>query len=347
MRAVRAGAEATERPRRQPPKSAVNLVNLIERFGSEDKCHAYLESLRWADGVACPRCQSGKISRISSLVERAARHPGEAPRKEPRRQFDCDSCRYQFSVRVGTVFHDSHLPLWKWFLATYMMVESKKGMSANQLKRTLDVSYKTAWYLCHRIRSAMDVADPQLLTGKVEVDETYVGGKHKNRPASKRVKGYKGGGKSNKTMVLGAIARGGQVRFHVERRNASEVVLQAFISEHVDDESAEVYTDQHPGYHKLSEHGFRHEMVDHSADEWVRADVHTNTVESVWSILKRSIIGSFHQLSAKHLEAYLDEIAFKFNNRFNPHLFRDTLMAMLDAETLTYAELTQTNSFPS
>jgi transposase-like protein len=310
----------------------MNLVKLIERFGSEDKCHDYLEELRWPEGVRCPRCDSAKISRISSLKLLAG------GRIEPRRQFDCDSCRYQFSVRVGTVFHDSHLPLWKWFLATYMMVESKKGMSANQLKRTLDVSYKTAWYLCHRIRSAMDVANPELLTGTVEIDETYVGGRHKNRPASKRVKGYKGGGKDNKTMVLGAVARGGTVRFHVERRNASAVILTAFISDHVDDD-ASIYTDQHSGYQKLSEHGFQHEMVDHSADEWVRADVHTNTVESVWSLLKRSIVGTFHQLSAKHLEAYLDEIAFRFNHRHNPHLFRDTLVAMLDAETLTYAEL--------
>lgn len=326
MTTVRPGVEATAR-RKSAPKSAVNLVNLIERFGSEDKCRDYLEALRWPDGVTCPRCQSKKICRIHK-----------------RHQFDCDSCRYQFSVRVGTVFHDSHLPLWKWFLATYMMVESKKGMSANQLRRTLDVSYKTAWYLCHRIRHAMDVADPQLLTGTIEVDETYVGGKYKNRPASQRAKGYKGGryasgGKDNKTMVLGAIARGGSVRFQVERRAPNAVVLQAFIRDHIDDEKASVYTDQYPGYHRLTEHGFRHEIVDHSADEWVRADVHTNTVESVWSILKRSIVGSFHQLSAKHLESYLDEIAFKFNNRRNPHLFRDTLTAMLDAKTLTYAEL--------
>ncbi len=302
-------------------KGDVNLVNLIERYGSEDKCRVYLEGLRWPDGVACPRCESKKVSRIVK-----------------RNQYDCDSCRYQFSVKVGTVFHDSHLPLWKWFLATYMMCESKKGMSANQLKRTLGVSYKTAWYLCHRIRSAMDVADPQLLTGTVEVDETYVGGKHKNRPVSKRVRGYKGGGKKGKTMVLGAMQRGGAVRFHVERRNASEIVLQAFIEDSIAADAA-IYTDSHPGYKALKEDGFNHEVVDHSADEWVRADVHTQTIESVWSILKRSIVGSFHQLSVKHLESYLDEIAFKFNNRHNPFLFRDTLLAMLDAETLTYAEL--------
>jgi len=304
----------------------MNLVKLIERFGSEDKCRAYLEELRWPDGIRCPRCQNESTSRVIA-----------------RNQYDCNSCRYQFSVRVGTVFHDSHLPLWKWFLATYMMVESKKGMSANQLKRTLDVSYKTAWYLCHRIRHAMDVADPQLLTGVVEVDESFVGGKAKNRHVADRVKRRGNNPRDThggKTMVIGALERGGTVRFHVERRDATSVVLGAFIAENIDDETATVYTDAHPSYKALTKSGFKHEVVDHSADEWVRADVHTNAIEGVWSLLKRSIVGSYHQLSAKHLESYLDEIAFRFNNRNNPHLFRDTLVAMLDAETLTYAELT-------
>src|SRR6266542_4034277 len=150
------------RQRVQTPETVqeVNLTKLIERYGSEDKCHAYLEDLRWPDGVECPRCESKKISRIAK-----------------RRQFDCDACRYQFSVRVGTIFHDSKLPLWKWFLAVYMMGESKKSVSANQLKRMLGVSYKTAWYLCHRIRAAMNDENGALLSGVVEVDETYVGGK--------------------------------------------------------------------------------------------------------------------------------------------------------------------------
>jgi transposase-like protein len=335
---VKVGQEATSRSHNAAVnahgKGAMNLVKLIEQFGSEDRCHAHLEELRWPDGVRCPRCQSDKISRIVSEVRRAG------GRMEPRRQFDCDSCRYQFSVRVGTVFHDSHLPLWKWFLATYMMCESKKGISANQLKRTLGTSYKTAWYLCHRIRSAMDVADPQLLTGVVEVDESYVGGKHKNRHVGVRQRGHVGG-HSGKVMVMGAVSRSGGIRFQVDRREPSSIILNAFIAENVDDEEATIYTDNAGGYRSLTKHGYKHEVVDHSADEWVRAEVHTNTVESVWSILKRSIVGSYHQLSTKHLESYLDEIAFKFNNRRNPHLFRDTLIAMLDAETLTYAELIQ------
>src|SRR3954469_10592191 len=142
----------------------MDLVKLFEEFGSEDKCHDFLEELRWPDGVKCPRCDSDKISRIAK-----------------RRQFDCDRCRYQFSVRVGTLFHDSKLPLWKWFLAVYLICEAKKGISAAQLGRTLKVAPKTAWYLCHRIRAAMKDEGADLLDGIVEIDETYIGGKLRSR----------------------------------------------------------------------------------------------------------------------------------------------------------------------
>ena len=143
-------------------KQDINLVNLIEKYGNENKCREYLAVLRWPNGITCPRCGSTSVSKYR---EKAV--------------YDCNSCRYQFSVTAGTIFHDSHLPLWKWFLATYLICESKKGISANQMKRALSVSYKTAWYLCHRIRSAMINGTPNLLKGIVEVDETYVGGKAK------------------------------------------------------------------------------------------------------------------------------------------------------------------------
>lgn len=301
------------------PKSkslAMDLPTLMERYGCEDKCRAYLEGLRWPEGVECPRCESNKISRIVK-----------------RNQFDCDSCRYQFSVKSGTVFHDSHLPLSKWFLAVYIMGESRKGMSANQLKRMLNVSYKTAWYLCHRIRSAMFEDALDEMRGIVEMDETYVGGKI--RRADRNI--------DNKTMILGAIERGGDVRFKVEgrRMRASSAVLKAFIDENIA-KDAQIYTDSHHGYAYLDREAIdRHEVVKHSEEEWVRGDVHTQTVESVWSLLKRSIVGSYHQLSAKHLNKYMDEIAFRFNNRENPYLFRDTLLKLLQGEALTYKMLTQ------
>src|SRR5208337_1559601 len=144
---------------RGSPMKDMNLIQLIEQFRDEDQCRKALERMKWPDGIKCPRCGSEKISRIYK-----------------RDQFDCDSCHYHFSVTAGSIFHDSHLPLWKWFLATYLMVESKKGMSANQMKRTLSVSYKTAWYLCHRIRKAMLEVNPERIGadgGIVELDETY------------------------------------------------------------------------------------------------------------------------------------------------------------------------------
>lgn len=236
----------------------MDLPRLVEQFRSEEKCRAYLEALRWPEKVSCPRCASVKISRIVS-----------------RSQFDCDSCRYQFSVTAGTIFHDSHLPIWKWLLATYMMAEAKKGVSANQLKRTLAVSYKTAWYLCHRIRAAMKDANTIPLDGIVEVDETFVGGKRS---------GVGRGRKVRKMVVIGAADR--------------------------DD-------------------GTIH----------VRADVHTNTIEGVWSLFKRGLVGSYHQLSTKHLPAYLDETAFRYNNRKNPYLFRDTVLRLLDAKVLSFRKL--------
>jgi transposase-like protein len=312
-RRVVAGREATARKR--PPKGKMNLVKLVEDFGSEDRCHEYMIGLRWPGGVDCPRCGSDKISRIVK-----------------RRQFDCDSCRYQFSVRVGTILEDSHLPLWKWFLATYMMIESKKGISANQLKRTLNVSYKTAWYLCHRIRASMKDDAPVVLEGTIEIDETYIGGKRRN---------VGGGYKGNKTMVMGAIQRGGAVRFRVERhaKQGTTVLFHKFVTDHVADDAAAIYTDSHPAYRGIGDSNTRHETVDHADEEWVRADVHTNSVEGVWSLFKRSLVGSYHQLSVKHLDAYLDEFAFRFNNRDNPFLFRDTLLALIKQEKLTYADL--------
>lgn len=301
--------------------SEFNLPELIERFGSEDKCHAYLEELRWPDGVRCPRCDSDKISRIAK-----------------RRQFDCDGCRYQFSVRVGTLFHDSKLPLWKWFLAVYVMGESKKGVSANQLKRMLGVSYKTAWYLCHRIRAAMSQEGAELLNGIVEADETYVGGKL--RPGTYATKKEASRHRfDNKAVVLGAVQRGGKVRLrHVP--NAKGETVKAFLEEVVHDDAEAIYTDENRVYHGVADHNTRHETVNHSADEWVHGDVHTNTVESVWSLFDRSVVGAYHKLSVKHLPAYLDEAAFRWNNRTNAYWFRDTIMRLVEGETLTFAELT-------
>ena len=295
------------------PKHGMNLMRLMDDFHSEERCRDYLESLRWPDGVACPRCGDTKVYYTST-----------------RATWECDSCGYHFSVTSGTMLHDTHLPLRKWLVATYLMIEAKKGVSALQLKRTLNVAYKTAWYLSHRIRAAVRDAYPMPLTGIVEIDETFVGGKVRGKG-----RGYKG----NKAVVVGAVQRGGKIVLEVihARDTAS---LHDFVERFTADETEAYFTDEWAPYQGIADHNTRHETVNHSIEEWVRGDVHTNTVEGVWSLLKRSIIGAYHRVSVKHLNAYLDELEWRFNNRDNPWLFRDTLLRLLSAEHVEYQELT-------
>src|SRR5581483_4653192 len=246
--------------------------------------------------------------------------------------FYCGECDYQFSVTAGTIFNDSHLPLAKWFTATYLMCESRKGMSANQVKRMLGVSYKTAWYLCHRIRAAMNQAERPMLDGKVEMDETYVGGRQRGQNWRRTMK--------HKEVVIGIRQRGGDVRFfHAE--DAKTGTLAKYIKDNISTDVDVIITDDLPAYQKaVGDH--KHETVNHSAKEYVRfgTDIHTNTVESAFSLLKRGIIGSWHKISAKHLAAYLAEMEFRFNRRKRSDLFIDTLRHMVTAQTLTFQKLT-------
>lgn len=239
----------------------MNLARLIAKFDNDEKCRMHLEELRWRDGVKCIRCESPKISRMYK-----------------RNQFACDSCGYQFSVTAGAIFNDSHLPLRKWFIATPLICEAKKGVSALQLKRTLGVAYKTAWYLCHRIREAVKDADASLLSGICELDETYVGGKAKNMHKAERERKIKGRGASGKAMVLGAIQRGGKVRLDAAVRPDRET-LKAFIAAKLADETTDIMTDDFPAYEGCADTNTRHQTVNHSAKEYVRGDVHTNTME--------------------------------------------------------------------
>jgi transposase-like protein len=219
----------------------------------------------------------------------------------------------------------------KWFLAIYLMTESKKGISALQMKRTLDVSYETAWYLCHRIRAAMREINSELLRGIVEVDETYVGGKTRGMG-----RGYKG----NKAIVIGAVQRQGKIRLQVIP-DTTKATLHKLLHDNTAPDTEAIYTDEMPAYWGINGADTRHKWVNHSQDEWIVGDVHTNSVESVWSLLKRSIIGSYHRVSVKHLDAYLDELEHRFNNRKNKFLFRDTLLKLVKAEKLPYSELTK------
>ena len=304
----------------------MDLMKLFEQFGSDQKCRMYLERLRWPGGIRCIRCDSIKISFIYK-----------------RNQFTCDTCDYRFSVTAGTIFHDSHLPLPKWFAAVFLICESKKGMSALQLKRTLKVAYKTAWYLCHRIREAVKDADTSLIgkDGIVECDETYIGGDGRNMHRSRLAKMHRGTGYDNKTMVLGAIERGGPVRLSMQKGRANKEVLHAFIKAKLADETRVIITDEHKGYKDIGDKNTLHVAINHSRGQYVYGIAHTNTLENVWSLFKRSIVGSYHQISVKHMDRYLDEFEFRFNNRSNPYLFRDTLRRLLTAGNLEYKQLTK------
>jgi transposase-like protein len=315
-----------KRTKSAAPKSDMDLMKLIVKFDTDEKCRMALEKLRWPEGVRCIRCGSEKISR-----------------NYKRNQFECTPCGYHFSVTAGTIFHDSHLPLRKWFIATYLICESKKGVSALQLKRVLGVAYKTAWYLCHRIREAVKDADTSLLgldSGFVECDEAYIGGKGKfmhERDKARR----KASGTYGKIGVLGAIERGGKVRLEVAGRHVSHEAIRAFIKAKLADETRVISTDEHGGYVGVADDDTIHVTVNHMRGEYVQGLAHTNTLENVWSLFKRSIVGSYHQLSMKHLDRYLDEFEFRFNNRHNPFLFRDTLLRLLASSNLEYKELTK------
>ena len=292
----------------------MNLVELIDRYNCDETCRKALEGIRWPAGVACTRCGDTNV--------------GELPQGH---KWHCRSCRYKFTVTAGTIMHDSHLSLRKWFLAIYLMCVSKKGISALQLQSTLGVAYKTAWYLCHRIREAMgnDGFTGPTLFGIVEVDETLVGG---------RKRGVGKGSRGGKTWVAGAIQRDGMVR--LERiPDIRKNTLHDFIDRHVTDETEAIYTDELKSYIGIGDDDTRHETVNHRAEEWVVGEVHTNNIEGVWSLFKRSIVGSFHKISVKHMDRYLEELEWRFNNRDNPHIFRDALARIINTDPLEYRDL--------
>ena len=296
----------------------MNLVEMMKDFPDEARCRTYIEKLRWPDGVECPRCQSKKIYRL-----------------ENRPLLLCASCEHQFSVTVGTIFHDTHLPLVSWFLATQLLIEAKKGMSACQIQRSLGLkTYKTAWYLCHRIRSAMAQVERLPLSGKVEMDETFVGGKNRYKGKEHRW--------DNKEVVIGIRQRDGELRFfHAE--DVKTGTLAKYIQENISDDVEVLYTDDFKPYQKASgdiRKTGRHKVIRHSSHIYVKGDIHTNTIESAFSLLKRGVMGTWHRISAKHLQSYCNEMCFRFNNRKNPYLFRDTILKLIASQNLEYKELT-------
>jgi transposase-like protein len=286
----------------------IKLSELNTLFPTEEACKKFLFEHRFPDGVVrCPRCQNDKPYKLSRAWH-----------------WQCHKCAkkgYRFSLITGTVFENTKYPLKTWFTVAFMMLHSKKGMSALQIKRMVfhdKASYETVWYMVTRIRAAMNNDGFQQLMGIVEVDEAYFGGKNKNRHRAKK---QSGGGPKHKIPVIAAISRKGNVVCQVIE-NTSADTLGGFVGKVVSDKVDLVATDSAGAYREGLPYYIRnHQMVDHKAGEYVRGEVHTNNIESFWSLLKRGVMGSYHNVRKKYLPLYLAEFTFRHNNRKNPDIF--------------------------
>jgi len=284
----------------------MNIVSVYEKFPTNDHCIVHLENVRWRSNAWCPYCRSEKVT--------------AAPKEQ---RHHCNNCNTSFSVTVGTIFHHTHLPLQKWYLAISIILNAKKGIAARQLGRDLQVNKDTAWRMAMKIRNAMRGREQgTLLTGLVEADETFIGGKPRKGSGgpNKRGRGTK------KVPVVGMVERDqGRVRaksFHLKRLNKKN--LNALVRGNVDIKNSVLFTDEYKGYIGIKKF-MPHKVVDHTV-WYVDGDKHTNTIESFWALLKRGIVGQYHKVSHRYLNRYIDEFSYRWNNRNEPNLFGQTLV---------------------
>lgn len=316
----------------------MDLIRVATEYSTEEACLNYLESARWPEGVRCigkkddgAVCGSDKITKFSTKAGK--RKDG---RDIPARHlYQCKECGHQFTAKAETLFNDSHLSLTKWFIAVTLLTNAKKGMSAAQLQRDLKVSYETAWYVFHRVREAMQ-SDEGVFGGTVEMDETFIGGRFD--PRRHEVKG------EQKQGVMGIAQRSSEakpsqvVAFPIPNRGAE--VIRASVQKHVA-KDATIYTDEWSGYrHMDKERPGLWDIVIHSKGEYARGTVHVNHIEGFWSLFERQVIGQHHWISVKHIQRYLDERCWSYNNRREEDAFRAVIVRMLIMAALPYAKLT-------
>jgi transposase-like protein len=321
--------------------SAMNLIAIYKTFGTTEACLNYLEVARWPEGVRCLVCGDKNVSKFvtNETIREDCDDEGnvtKTSRVPARHLYQCNesTCRFQFSATSGTIFDKSHLPLPVWFQAVALIINAKKGLSAKQMQRDLGVNYRTAWFLNHRIREAMKDESGGLFTGTVEIDCTFVGGKFDKRRKRQRW---------DKPAVAGVMQRGieenGPSKIRTFRVAGETHKAMMPVIDHNVAKDALVYTDSARVYMKLG-NSRSHEVVNHNDGEYVRGTVHTNSVEGFWSLFKRGVIGSFHQVSIKHLHRYLNEFSFRFNNRENEELFALLITNLVAGKALRYRMLT-------
>ncbi|MFN8277899.1 MAG: IS1595 family transposase [Chitinophagales bacterium] len=306
-------------------KTFKSILQFQKEFDTDAKCRAYLEESLWNGTPCCPFCASTNVHRFPNGVTLKCREK---------------VCRKKFTVTVGTIYENTKLPLTKWFLATYILSVHSKGISSHQLATMLDVTQKTAWFLNHRIREMLAEKAPQVLENMVEVDETAVGGKRRNKHAWERkelAEQFGETGSGEKAIVAGIVERGGKVIAKVVPNTDAETLVP-FMVDNVK-QGATVNTDEHRSYTTIGTKGFTHETISHSEGEYVRGKVHTNTIEGFWSLLKRQIVGIHHNVSPKHLQRYCNEAGYRYNNRGNTQDVRFSDALSRAAGRLKYQDL--------